>query len=449
MNTLVALCALGAERILGNEIKHLGLHLTGGERNSPGRVTFTGDDDAPLLANLSLRTADRVLLQTASCRTETFDDLFDCIYLVEWEGFFRKDCRVVVDKVRSRHSMLESARSVQAVAQKAIYTRLGDKWHIATLPETGDTYNVRIYIEDDVATVLLDLSGEPLHKRGYRPGGGAAPLRETTASALLKEMLWRRKTPLLDPFCGAGTIAAEAALYAYDVAPGLGRSFALETFANHNSRRMKDLRQQLAGFIRTDVEVNIAASDIDGNAVQNARVNVERALSQAGKALQSIGRDDKIPRPVIMQKNALEITASDVFPRLAGGSLERTEYYGGGGLILTNPPYGERLGTPETAEELYKNMAVMRSHFPDWQFGIFTDCASFPQYFGKEATLAKGIKAGNLETMLYVYDDARQTKNGHRGNKIGGTRAAQGRDIKGKDVQERHNFRYGGCYERG
>lgn len=410
MNTLVALCALGAERILRNEIKHLGLHVTGGENGAPGRVTFTADSAGAALALLSLRTADRVLLQVASCRAETFDDIFDCVYMAEWEEYFRKNCRVVVDKVRSHNSLLESGRSVQAVVQKAIYTRLGDKWHINTMSETGDTHNVRVYIDDDVASILLDLSGEPLHKRGYRLGGGEAPLRETTAAALLYEMLWRRKTPLLDPFCGSGTIAAEASLYAIDCAPGLGRVFAVETFANYNSKYMDKARRQLASFIRTDVEVRIAASDIALDAVERCRANVERAMSMAGKALQSIGRDDKITRPVIMQKDALELTAQDVFADAACG------------LIVTNPPYGQRLGTPEATEELYKKMAVMREHFPDWKFGILTPCESFQECFGREAALIKSIKAGNLDTLLYVYDEDRQpsAKKGKQTGKQGG-----------------------------
>lgn len=398
MNTLVGLCAIGAERILGNEIKalfsHLGHRVSIDSRRTAGRVTFTvDDDDAPMLCCLCLRTCDRILLQMAQCHVETFDDLFDCVYLVDWEELFRKDCRIVVSKARTHYSMLESGRSIQAVVQKAIYTKLGDKWHITALPETGDTHTVRVYIEDDIAQVLLDISGDALHRRGYRAGGGAggiAPLRETTAAAILQEMLWRRKTPLVDPFCGSGTILAEASLYAHDIAPGLGRRFALEKLQGHDAKKMEELRQKLSLVIRTDVEVRISGSDIDTAAVERARSNVEKALAMAGRAMQKAGRDEKIPRPNIVVFDALKRTAE-------------TE----SGLVLTNPPYGERMLDEEKSIELYRNMKVMWEHFPHWQFGILTPCQDFAQIIGRRASKVKSIKAGNLETRLYVYDERR------------------------------------------
>lgn len=389
MNTLVALCPLGAERVTGNEVKRFGWHLVPEEPNQrhPGRVVFTGDDDAPIMANLALRTADRVLLQMAEGYAETFDDLFDLVYLVEWQDIFGKDCKVAVDKVRTQFSMLESARSVQAVVQKAIYTKLGDAWHIKTLPESGNTHTVRVYITGNIASILLDTSGEALHKRGYRVQGGIAPLRETTAAVMLQLALWRRKVPLLDPFCGSGTILAEAALYAYDAAPGLGRHFALETLKIYNALRMKELRGRLSSFIRTDVDVCITGNDIDKNAVAMARQTCKNALSMAEKALQSIGRNEKIPLPAI--------TCSDAFS-LKGGAPS--------GLILTNPPYGKRLADDEEAVALYKKMPNMREHFMQWKFGVLTPCKEFPEYFAGGRPVAKNLKAGNMDTTLYIYE---------------------------------------------
>ena len=221
MNTLVPLCAVGAEKILGNEIKHLGYKLLD---NKPGRVSFSGDDDALFRTNLCLRTADRVYLQMAQYDADNFDDLFDGVYKVEWQDYFKKDCRVVVDKVRTYKSKLNSEHSIQGMVQKAIYKKLGEKWRMSSLPETGDQCDVRVYVDENVAYILLDLSGLPLHKRGYRTEGGIAPLRETTAVDLLQLMMWRRKTPLHDPFCGSGTIAIEASLYAHNIAPEIGRA---------------------------------------------------------------------------------------------------------------------------------------------------------------------------------------------------------------------------------
>jgi putative N6-adenine-specific DNA methylase len=383
MNTLVALCAVGAEKILGNEIKHLGYKLAG---NAPGRVSFYGDDDAFVRANLCLRTADRLYLQTASYPAGDFDALFDGAYNVEWQNYFKKDTRIVVDKVRTYRSKLNSEHSIQGMVHKAIYKKLGEKWHMTTLPETGDESDVRVYIDDNTAFILLDLSGLPLHKRGYRTDGGIAPLRETTACVMLQEMMWRRKTPLHDPFCGSGTIAIEALLYAYNVAPGFGRRFAVETMPFCNQQRAADIRKEEALNIRTDVEVRITGSDIDAAAVARARTNAEHACVMAGRALQLIGKDDKIPRPDFIQSDFDDLTAP----------YEE-------GLLLCNPPYGERLGDEAEAEALYKKMGSLWTNFPGWEIGVITSNKKFQECFGHYATLLKDIKAGNLDTCFYMY----------------------------------------------
>ena len=151
--------------------------------------------------------------------------------------------------------------------------------------------------------ILLDLSGLPLHKRGYRVDGGIAPLRETLAATLLQEMMWRRKTPLHDPFCGSGTIAIEATLYAFNVAPGFGRRFALENLPIYNAERAQQIKNEEAAKIRTDVEVRITGSDIDNAAVERAKKNAEYACVMAGRALKSIDISAHIPRPDFIQSD--------------------------------------------------------------------------------------------------------------------------------------------------
>ena len=383
MNNLVALCPVGAEKILGNELKHLGYKLAG---NKPGRVFFTGDDDALYRTNLCLRTADRIFLQMAVYPAQDFDQLFDGVYSVNWQDFFKKDTKVVVDKVRCYKSKLNSEHAIQGIVQKAIYKKLCDKWHMYSMPETGSEQTVRIYMDEDQAMVLLDLSGLPLHKRGYRVDGGIAPIRETVAAVLLQEMMWRRKTPLHDPFCGSGTIAIEAALYAYNVAPGFGRRFALETLSIYNEKRVREIRQKEAEQIRTDVEVRITGSDIDNAAVARAKKNAEYACVTAGRALQSIGSDAKVMRPDFIQADFAELS----------------EPYDSG-LILCNPPYGERIGDEQQAEELYKDMQELWNNFRGWEFGIITSHKKFQECFGHYATMLKNIKAGNLDTTLYIY----------------------------------------------
>lgn len=384
MNTLVALCAIGAEKILGNEIKHLGYKLAG---NAPGRVSFFGDDDSLFKANLCLRTADRIFLQLASYDAFNFDELFDGAYKINWQDFLKKDSKIVVDKVRSNKSKLNSEHSIQTMVHKAIYSKLGDIWHMASLPETGEQSDIRIYLDENKVVILLDLSGLPLHKRGYRVDGGIAPLRETTAAALLQQTLWRRKTPLHDPFCGSGTIAIEATLYAFNVAPGFGRRFALENLPIYNKESADRIRQEEAEKIRTDVEVRITGSDIDERAVERAKKNAEYACVMAGRALKSIGISTHIQRPDFIQADFKDLSAPY-----------------DEGLILCNPPYGERLGNEEEAAELYQQMDSLWQEFPNWDLGIITSNPDFQKNFNHQANSIKKIKAGNLDTSFYIYN---------------------------------------------
>ncbi len=383
MNTLVALCAVGAERILGNEIKHLGYKLNG---NAPGRVSFLGDADALFKANLCLRTADRVYLQLAEYDALDFDALYDGTYAINWQDFLRKDSRVIVDKVRTYKSKLNSEHSIQGIVHKAIYSKLGDVWKMSSMPETGEESDIRVYVDENKVLILLDLSGLPLHKRGYRVDGGIAPLRETLASVLLQEMMWRRKTPLHDPFCGSGTIAIEATLYAFNVAPGFGRRFALENLPIYNAERAQQIRDEEAAKIRTDVEVRITGSDIDNAAVERSKKNAEYACVMAGRALKSIGISAHIPRPDFIQSD---------FADLAAPYDE--------GLILCNPPYGERLGDADQARELYKNMQSLWTDFNGWDIGIITSNEEFQENFGHKTSAIKKLKAGNLDTSFYIY----------------------------------------------
>lgn len=383
MNTLVALCAVGAEKILGNEIKHLGYKLSG---NAPGRVSFLGDDDALFRTNLCLRTADRVYLQLAEYDALDFDALYDGVYSIAWQDFLKKDTKIVVDKVRTYKSKLNSEHSIQSMVHKAIYSKLGDVWHMSSMPETGEENDIRVYIDQNKVLILLDLSGLPLHKRGYRVDGGIAPLRETTAAVLLQEMMWRRKTPLHDPFCGSGTIAIEATLYAFNVAPGLGRRFAMENLAFFNEKRALELKQNEAQQIRTDVEVRITGSDIDDKAVARAKQNAEYACVMAGRALKSIGISAHIQRPDFVQSDFADLAAPY-----------------DSGLLLCNPPYGERLGDEEEASELYSRMNSLWNDFPNWDLGIITSHELFQQSFGHNANRKIDLKAGNLDTKFYIY----------------------------------------------
>ena len=369
---------------MGNEIKLSGWQIAGG---FPGRVYFRAGNDALYEANLRLRTCDRVYLMMAKYPVRTFDDLFEGCYRIDWQDFFFKDVRLVVDKVRAYKSPLKSEHSIQSVVQKAIYTKLGDVWHMRTLPETGAAACVRVYMEKECAVILLDTSGEPLHKRGWRQEGGAAPLRETVAAAMLHAALWRRKIPLVDPFCASGTIPIEATLFACNASPGLWRHFAYKNLAIYEREREQQIKLQEIAKIRTDVRYDIQGSDIDPVAIERAKTNCQRALSAVEKSLESVGVSFHLVRPVFSVSDFVDLRAQD---------RER-------GLILCNPPFGERLGEKQEAEDLYKQMRALAENFNGWSLAALSCRENFQQCFGKKAVEVRPLRAGNLNTSLYIY----------------------------------------------
>lgn len=393
MITLVSPCAIGAEKVLSNELKQLGFVP---ESNAPGRVVYSPSPDcsdlaAMFRANLCLRTADRVYLRVASFPCTDFDMLFEGVKAFRWSDFLKRDVRVVVDKVRTHASKLSSEHSIQSITHKAIYESLGKAWHMSMLPETGAEVTVRVYIDANVASILLDLSGMPLHRRGYRTAGGEAPIRETLAAVLLQLMSWRRKTPLHDAFCGSGTIPIEAMLYAHNIAPGFNRSFALENLLVFDCAEGKAVieaeRKRAALAIRTDCLVRVTGTDIDEAILVSARGNAERACAIAGRALQSVGNDCRIPRPDFVQASFEDLTAPyDT------------------GLLLSNPPYGERLGDSDSAAALYRSMQKLTTEFKGWDMGFITSHTGFEQAFSRRATKKKTLKSGNLDTCFYIFE---------------------------------------------
>jgi len=292
--------------------------------------------------------------------------------------------------VRTNRSVLEAETSVQAVVHKAAADRLCSKRRINRLPETGEEAELRVYIEKDQTSVLLDLSGEPLFKRGYRIKGGTAPLRETTAAAIILHSGWRRKFPLYDPFCGSGTIAIEAALYAWDIAPGLGRGFALDRLLLGDSKTAVRVRREYlekADFSRL---VRIMGSDSDAASAAAAKVNMERAIAMAEK---------KGPQSPPLFK-VLPMEKAEIPVEMRNTIEEQDEP----GFIITNPPYGRRLCDTETAEKTYAQMRTLSSRFPGWKLAVITDHSGFESFFGKKADSCREITNGAIRSYLYQYD---------------------------------------------
>jgi putative N6-adenine-specific DNA methylase len=380
----VALCAVGAEKVVSNEIRKLGLRM---DEGGFGRLRFKADSEGLYRALMGLRAADRVLLEAAWFPAADFDALFEGARTVPWEDYIPAGMGLKVVKVRTNRSVLRAETSVQAVVHKAAAERLCVKRGIRRLPEGGDEAEIRVYIEKDRVSLLLDLSGEPLFKRGYRTEGGVAPLRETTAAAIILLSGWKRKFPLYDPFCGAGTIAAEAAMYAWDMAPGLARRFALDKLliaAPAAEKRVRDEFFERIDFTRL---VRIGGSDADRRAVSGAAVNMERILAVPG------GRVRGKPVPPVFKVLPMESAKA---PPDAGGE---------GGFIITNPPYGKRLGDLESSERIYGEMGRLAGNFPGWKLALITDHEGFESFFGRKADSCKEITNGAIRSFLYQYEN--------------------------------------------
>jgi putative N6-adenine-specific DNA methylase len=385
----VALCAVGAEKVVSNELKKLNLKV---EESLYGRVRFKADTKGLYRALFALRAADRVLLEAAVFKAEDFDALFEGTAAVPWEGIVPKDTGLKVVKVRSNRSRLKAETSIQSIVHKAAAQRLCGKYKQNRLPENeGKTAEVRVYVEKDTVYLLADLSGEPLFKRGYRSEGGIAPLRETTAASILLLSGWKRKFPLYDPFCGSGTILLEAAMYAWDMAPGLGRNFAIADLLVADGNIEKSVREELRSKIDFTRLVRIAGSDEDARSVSIAASNAARLLDIAeGRTPQ------KGIRPAGDKKAAIDLK---VLPM-----QEARPPFGDAGFIITNPPYGKRLGDVSSAEKTYKEMGSLAERFPGWKLAVITDSDGFESFFERKADSCREISNGSAPSYFFQYE---------------------------------------------
>ena len=402
VESAVALCAVGAEKTVSNEIRKLGLKVSEG---GFGRVRFKTDLYGIYRALMGLRAADKVLLEVAYFQALDFDALFEGVRHLPWEEYIPPRLGLRVAKVRTNRSALGAETSIQAVVHKAAAEKLCVKRGINRLPEHGDEAELRVYIEKNQVSVLLDLSGEPLFKRGYRTRGGIAPLRETTAAAIILCSGWRRKFSLYDPFCGSGTIAVEAAMYAWDLAPGLGRHFAIEQLLFADSGIERKVRNEFLEKVDFSRPVRIGGSDAEAASVADARANMERAiaLTRDGKA----GKDcfnGQLPSFKVIPME--EAKPPDFTGKAAGfpdadpkNPLADVE-----GFIITNPPYGHRLGDRESAERTYTEMGRLARNFSGWKLAVITDHSGFESFFGTKADSCREITNGAIRSYLYQYE---------------------------------------------
>jgi putative N6-adenine-specific DNA methylase len=364
---------------------------------------------------MSLRAADRLLLEAGTFPAADFDALFEGTRHIHWESIIPHSMGLVVGKVRSSRSQLRAETSIQSVVHKAAAKRLCAHYGLRRLPEETQQAELRVHLEKDQVQILVDISGEPLFKRGYRPAGGIAPLRESTAAAIILLSGWRRKFPLFDPFCGSGTILIEAALYAWDFAPGLGRRFTLSSLLIGDKRTEETMRQELAEKVNYTRHICIRGSDADEKAVALTGANLRRAISMGDTALPGkhlplapAFKSGTIPGVEISCLSMEEAAVFTPTMSTSAAPIPKADTAGSNvvspGFIVTNPPYGRRLEDPAKAEERYNNMGVLCRTFSGWKLALICDHPGFESYFGRKADSCRELKSGAIDTWLYQYE---------------------------------------------
>lgn len=367
--TLVAPCFFGTESTLSFEVRRLGAQNV---QVTDGRVAFSGGAEMIAAANLNLRTAERVLLLLKTFPASTFDELFDGVNAIPWEELIPADAQFPV-KGSSLSSQLSSVPACQSIVKKAVVKRLQAGHKTATLPETGALYKIRFAIRKNVVEVMLDTSGDGLHKRGYRRNATLAPIKETLAAAIADLGRVRRDSLVQDPFCGSGTLVIEAAQKALNIAPGLRRRFAAEQFDFVPAAVWREQRQKALDETKLDAAFEGVGYDIDPAAV---------ALANANAKLAGVG-----------ERCRFEV--ADVKDFTAAQNA----------IVLTNPPYGERLGDAAEAAGLARMLGQVWQRHPGQGLYAITADAEFETHFGKKAARRRKIYNGMIPCQLYMYFD--------------------------------------------
>lgn len=358
--------ASGTEAVLKRELLSLGYAPGGAEY---GRVDFVGNMRDVARANVFLRTAGRVRIVLAEFPARTFDELYESVRGVRWKDILPPDAAVAVS-AKSLKSALFSLRDIQRVTKRAIADAMCARTG-ARMPENGEKYDIEVSLTADVAAVTLDTSGAGLHKRGYRVKLGEAPIRETLAAAMLLLSVWRADRPFIDPFCGSGTIPVEAALIGTDTAPGIRRNFSFESFSSAPPV-IASVRDEAEQLIKRDAALRIRGGDIDPAALKLAREHAARA-----------GMDKYI--------HFQTQDVKDLSSRFSHG------------VIVTNPPYGERLMNGAELGALYGEFGRAFARLDEWSAYVITSSPSFEKYFGRKADRVRTLYNSELECRFYRF----------------------------------------------
>lgn len=363
-------CHFGIEAVVKREIYDLGYEIT---KVEDGRVTFQGDWEAVVRANLCIRTGERILVKVGEFHAEEFEDLFQGIKSIPWENYIPKDGKFWVTKATSIKSKLFAVPTIQSIAKKAMVERMSEAYKTDKFPETGLSFPVRIFLMKDQVLVTLDTTGVPLHKRGYRTYTSKAPISETLAAALIMLTPWKKDRILLDPFCGSGTFLIEAAMMGANIAPGLYREFTAETWTHLIDKELwKEIRDELTEEIDTSIDMNLQGYDIDPEAISIAKKNAAQA---------------KVDHMIHFQVRDMANTS-------------HPKKYG---FMITNPPYGERLEDKSDLPKLYETLGKVYASLDSWSMYVITSYEDAEKYIGKKADKNRKIYNGMIKTYYYQY----------------------------------------------
>lgn len=366
---LIATCAFGLEKLVYDELKKLDFWVI---KTEDGRVTFKGDDLELIKANLWLRCADRVEIKMGEFKATTFDQLFDAVNAMEWEKFVSKN-DVFPVAATSVKSMLHSEPAIQSIVKKAVVKRLQQKYKIETLPENSEAvYQIVVKANKDQFIVAIDSSGDSLHKRGYRFRVNGAPIKETLAAAMVKLSDWAPERSLVDPFCGTGTIAIEAALIANNIAPGLKRRFAFQKWGWLNQQNIEQAYTEARQAITPKGRLPIYCFDLEQSVLQLAEANAE----QAGFRNLNFKRAD--------------------FNDLDFSKFENCTF-------ITNPPYGERLEDKTAVDKMYQKLGEKFAQTKNCSLFIIVADENFPKLFGRPADKNRKLFNGKIRCYLFSF----------------------------------------------
>lgn len=373
----IAPCHFGLESVLKREIQELGYEIIQVE---DGRITFGGGIDAACRANIFLRTAERILLKVGSFRAGTFEELFQRTKEIPWENYIPEDGKFWVAKAASVKSKLFSPSDIQSIMKKAMVERMKTRYGISWFQETGASYPVRVFLMKDIVTVGIDTTGVSLHKRGYRPVAGKAPIAENLAAALIMLTPWRKDRILVDPFCGSGTFPIEAAMMAANIAPGMNRSFIAEDWTNLIAKKnWYEAVNEAHDKVDDQIETDIQGYDADPEVIRTARRNAEEA--GVGHLIHFQQREVK--------------------------DLRHPKKYG---FVITNPPYGERLEEKSSLHRIYKEFGQAFRELDSWSAYMITSYEDAERYFGRKADRNRKVYNGMLRTYFYQFQGPKPPK---------------------------------------